>query len=61
MAITWENLDKLSSYKKLQSLKGAVSVKSALSAARTQQPTGSINDASIKERLSGILCVVFFK
>ena len=31
MAITWENLDKLSSYKKLQSLKGAVSVKSALS------------------------------
>ena len=33
MAITWENLDKLSSYKKLQSLKGAVSVKSALSGA----------------------------
>ena len=32
MAITWENLDKLSSYKKLQSLKGAVSVKAALSA-----------------------------
>lgn len=30
MAITWENLDKLSSFKKLQSLKGAVSVKDAL-------------------------------
>ena len=33
MAITWENLDKLSSYKKLQSLKNAVSVKKELSSA----------------------------
>ena len=33
MSITWENLDKLSSFKKLQSLKGAVSVKSELSSA----------------------------
>ena len=32
MAISWENLDTLSSFKKLQSLKGAVSVKTALSA-----------------------------
>lgn len=30
MAVTWENLDKLSSFKKLQSLKGAVSVKEKL-------------------------------
>lgn len=30
MAVTWENLDRLSSFKKLQSLKGAVSVKDEL-------------------------------
>ena len=33
MAITWENLDELSSFKKLQSLKGAVSVKEELGGA----------------------------
>ncbi len=31
MAISWENLDKLESYKKLQSLKGAVNIADALS------------------------------
>ena len=33
MAISWENLDTLVSYKKLQSLKGAVSVAKELSGA----------------------------
>lgn len=34
MAITWENLDKLGSYKKLLSLKGQVSLKTSLDASR---------------------------
>ena len=36
MAVTWENLDKQDSYKKLQSLKGAVSLKKSLDASRVK-------------------------
>lgn len=44
MAITWENLDKLSSYKKLQSLKGAVSVKKELS---SPEAAGRVKNYSV--------------
>ncbi len=37
MSVTWENLDKLSSFKKLQSLKNAVSVKKELSSANAAE------------------------
>ena len=41
MAISWENLDKLESYKKLQSLKGAVSVAKELSGDKAAERVAS--------------------
>ena len=41
MAISWENLDKLESYKKLQSLKGAVSVAKELSCDKAAERVAS--------------------
>lgn len=45
MTITWENLDNLESYKKLQSLKGAVSIKKELNSDKAGQRVKTYNMA----------------